>query len=87
MKFANNEVNQFVKNGSYYAFFIACIQTFVAIWAQFINITLLFMDHSILYSIVFFVAVKSVAELGKIYFMGLKPQLRITDVLEEVKIK
>ena len=66
---------------------VASVQTFVALLALAFNSVLLYKDQSTLYSVVYFVAVKTVAELSKIYFEGIKPVHKISEVLQTLKLK
>jgi hypothetical protein len=79
MKFANNQCDQFVPNGSEISFMLGLIQVFTGILCTACNIVELSYQNNIQYCIVYFVALHVVMEVKNLYFESLK-----TNKLKEI---
>lgn len=71
MKYANNQVDDFVQNGSEISFIIGLTQVSMALIAEYINIKLLSAQHTISHSIMHFVALEIIMEVSNLYFESL----------------
>lgn len=68
MKFANNNPELFVENGSEISFLIGMVQYITSNLTEFVNLYLLAYQHSISHSIIHFVALEVVAEVSVLYY-------------------
>jgi hypothetical protein len=71
MKFANNHVDLFVDHGAKFSFMVGSFQALTGFMAEFLSIFILKTQVSVTYAIIFFVALKVIGEIGKIYFEGI----------------
>ena len=77
MKFANNQPDQFVENGSQISFCLGVLQFVLAIYTEIINVYRLSYQHTVEHCIIHFVALEIIMELNKIYFESLNdPKLK-----------
>merc|ERR1719223_1880443 len=68
MKFANQQVDQFVEGGSEVAFILGFVQCAQAFGTTLVCLRLLAFQHSIQHSIIHFVALEMIMEFGVLYF-------------------
>jgi hypothetical protein len=71
MKFANNQCDLFVENGAEIAYTIGLIQALTALLCEGINVIMLSYQHYVSHSIIHFVALEVVIELGEMYLESL----------------
>jgi hypothetical protein len=72
MKFANNQHDLFVENGSVASFLIGLIQVIVALIVEGVNIIILTYSQSVSDSIIYFVSMGVIIKVSSIYFEGIK---------------
>lgn len=72
MKFANNQFDLFVENGSEASFLIGLIQVIVALIVEGVNIIILTYSQSVSDSIIYFVSMGVIIKVSAIYFEGIK---------------
>ena len=75
MKFANQQWEQFVPNGSAISFMLGLIQVFTGVLCTFCNIVELAYQNNIQYCIVYFVALHVIMEVKNLYFESLKTNM------------
>lgn len=71
MKFANNQCDMFVENGSEIAYMIGFIQVLAALLCEGINIIMLSYQHYVSHAIIHFVALEVIIEVGQMYLESL----------------
>ena len=71
MKFANNQPEQFVTNGSQISFCLGMAQFILAVCTEILNVYRLSYQHTVEHCIIHFVALEIIMELNKIYFESL----------------
>lgn len=79
MKFANNQADLFVENGSEISYFLGLLQVINGMLCQYCNIEELSHQNNIQYCIVYFVALHVIMDIKNLYFESLK-----TNKLKEV---
>lgn len=68
MKFANQNPNLFVKNGSEIAFCLGLLQVLMALFCESINVILLTFQHTVDHCIIHFVALEVIMDVPNMYF-------------------
>lgn len=68
MKFANQNPNLFVKNGSEIAFLLGFLQVVMALFCESINVFLLTYQHTVDHCIIHFVALEVIMDVPNMYF-------------------
>ena len=68
MKFANQNPELFVKNGSQISFILGFIQVFMALFCEAINVMLLTYQHTVDHCIIHFVALEVIMDVANYYY-------------------
>ena len=72
MKFANNQCDLFVPQGSEISYMLGLLQVSTGLLCEFVNIYMLTYQHTVQHCIIHFVALEVIMEISNMYFESLK---------------